>query len=90
MAIAVLFRPRPMSTGQYDDCIRMLEEAGAGHPSGRLYHACYEGDGGLNVFDVWESKESFESFGPMLMPILQKLGINPGEPAISQIHNVIA
>jgi hypothetical protein len=84
-----MFRPRPMSTGQYDDCIRMLEEAGAGHPP-ILYHACYEGDGGLNVFDVWESKEAFESFGPTLMPILQKLGINPGEPAISQIHNAIA
>lgn len=89
MAIAVLFHPRPMSTDQYDECIRMLEEAGAGHPPGRLYHACYESDGGLNVFDVWESKESFESFGPTLMPILQRLGINPGEPAISQIHNVI-
>jgi hypothetical protein len=39
--------------------------------------------------DVWESGEAFEQFGQTLMPLLQELGIDPGQPAISSVHNVI-
>ncbi|HEX8843347.1 MAG TPA: hypothetical protein VF791_01825 [Pyrinomonadaceae bacterium] len=35
------------------------------------------------------TSESFESFGKTLMPVLQELGINPGQPAIGEIHNII-
>lgn len=89
MAIAVVFTPPSMNFEQYDECIRRLEKAGAGQPSGRLYHACYKSGEQLQVFDVWDSMESFERFGQTLMPVLQQLGINPGQPAISEIHNII-
>jgi hypothetical protein len=89
MAIAVVFTPPSMNTEQYDECMRQLEEAGAGSPPGRLYHACYGSGAQLQVFDVWDSTESFERFGQTLMPILQQLGINPGQPAISEIHNIV-
>jgi hypothetical protein len=90
MAIAIVFTPTSMNSEQYDECIRRLDAAGAGSPAGRLYHACYFGGEPLRVFDVWDSMESFERFGQTLMPILQELGINPGQPAIGEIHNIIA
>lgn len=89
MAIAVVFTPPSMTSEQYDECIRQLEGNGAGAPTGRLYHACYKSGDQLQVFDVWDSAESFESFGPTLMPVLQQLGINPGQPLIGEIHNII-
>jgi hypothetical protein len=41
------------------------------------------------VFDVWESEESFDAFGQTLMPILAELGIDPGQPQVSEVHNII-
>jgi hypothetical protein len=89
MAIAIVFTPPAMNPEQYDEIIRRLDEAGASAPPGRLYHACYRGGNQLNVFDVWDSRESFERFGQTLMPILQQVGVNPGQPVISEIHNII-
>jgi hypothetical protein len=89
MAVAVVFTPTTMSVSQYDECIRQLVQAGAGSPPGRLYHVCHVVDGRPRVLDVWDSRESFERFGQTLMPILERLGADPGQPAISEVHNVI-
>ena len=89
MALAMLFTPVSMNANQYDECIKRLEAAGAGSPPGRLYHACYATGNQLRVFDIWESKESFERFGQTLMPILQQLGVDPGQPEIFTVHNTI-
>ena len=89
MAITVRFTPKSMSAAQYDECIRRLEQAGAGAPKGRLYHACYGNRDNIRVFDVWESTESFDEFGQTLMPILEELSIDAGEPEVSEVHNII-
>ena len=89
MAIAVRFTPKSMSSTQYDECIRRLEQAGAGTPKGRLYHASYGSGNEIRVFDVWESAASFDEFGQTLMPILQELNVDPGQPEISEVHNII-
>ena len=89
MAIAVRFTPKSMSTEKYDGIIRRLEQAGAGAPKGRLYHVCYGSKSDLLVVDVWESQETFDEFGQTLMPILQEVGVDPGEPEISEVHNTI-
>jgi hypothetical protein len=34
------------------------------------------------VFDVWTSQAAFDKFGKTLMPILQQLGIDPGQPSV--------
>ena len=88
MAYAIQFTPK-MTTEQYDECMKRLNAAGAGAPAGRLYHACYGAGDRLRVFDVWESKESFDNFGPTLMPILQEIGIDAGVPEIVEAHNVV-
>ncbi len=90
MAIAITFTPRSMNASQYDEIIRRLKAAGAGAPKGRQNHVCFGTGSNLRVFDVWESQESFGAFGQTLMPILQEIGVDPGQPEISEVHNTIA
>lgn len=61
----------------------------AGNPAGRRYHACFGGGDKVQVFDVWDSQASFDAFGQTLMPILQSLGADPGQPMVAPLHNVI-
>lgn len=89
MALGYYFTPKAMSKAQYDETIKQLEAAGAGAPAGRLYHVCFEVGGKLRVFDVWDSAEAFDQFGQTLMPILQGLGVDPGQPEICPVHNII-
>ena len=50
MALAFYFAPKtPMSARQYDECIKRLQKAGAGHPPGRVYHACFGSPENLTV-----------------------------------------
>lgn len=89
MALAIVFTPSSMTAEKYEEIIRRLEAAGAGSPAGRLYHVCYGSSDGLQVTDVWDSMETFDEFGKILMPILQELGVNSGEPVIKEVHNII-
>jgi hypothetical protein len=90
MPIAISFTPKSMNAAKYDEVIRRLEQAGAGAPDGRVYHLCYGAGDALRVLDIWESSEKFDRFGETLMPILQAVGVDPGQPEISDVHNAIA
>jgi hypothetical protein len=48
-----------------------------------------EAGGLIQVFDVWESEESFQAFGKALIPIMTDLGVDPGQPQVSPVHNMI-
>jgi hypothetical protein len=89
MSFVFHFSPNTMNVQQYDECIARLAAAGAGAPEGRLSHVCYGPSDRLRVFDVWESRESFERFGPTLVPILAALSVDPGTPDVAEVHNVI-
>ncbi|HKO55405.1 MAG TPA: hypothetical protein VJ276_05965 [Thermoanaerobaculia bacterium] len=89
MAFIFQFSPEAMTAAQYDECIARLSAVGAGAPAGRLYHASYGPPERLRVFDVWDSRESFEAFGATLMPILQQLGVDPGNPDVAEVHGII-
>jgi hypothetical protein len=89
MAIGIYFSPESFPVDKYDSTLKDLENAGAGAPAGRLYHVAMKSPGGVHVFDIWESKEAFEAFGATLLPILSAAGVDPGEPMISELHNVI-
>jgi hypothetical protein len=43
----------------------------------------------VQVFDVWDSQASFDVFGQTLMPILAEVGIDPGQPQVAEVHNII-
>jgi len=89
MAIGVYFSPAAMSAAKYDECIKLLRKAGAGNPPGRSYHASFGPKDKLMVFDIWTSQAAFDKFGKTLMPILQQLGLDPGQPAVMEMHKVI-
>ncbi len=89
MALGFYFTPGGFTPAKYDEVLTRLEAAGAGAPAGRLYHAALESAGVIQVFDVWESQESFEAFGATLLPIMGDLGVDPGQPMVAPIHNII-
>lgn len=89
MAISVLFTPPSMTADQYDEITRQLEQAGVGAPAARLYHICFGTGDKMRVQDIWNSVEEFQQFGGTLMPILQKLGIDPGQPEVTPAYNII-
>jgi hypothetical protein len=90
MALGFYFSPVSMTAQQYDDVMRQLDQAGAGAPKGRTYHSCFGSGEKMMVFDIWESQAEFEAFGATLMPILQKTGIDVGQPDVMPIHNTRA
>jgi hypothetical protein len=89
MSIAMYFHPESMSAAQYDEVIKRLDAAGVGNPPGRIHHSAFGDPEHMMVYDVWDSQESFDKFGQTLMPILNELGIDPGQPAVMPVHNMI-
>ena len=89
MALGSYFTPSSFTPEMYDDAVSRLEAAGAGAPAGRLYHFALETDGQIHMFDVWDSRESFEAFGETLLPIMGALGADPGQPQVRSVHNII-
>ncbi len=78
-----------MTAKQYDDAVRRLNEEGVFPADGLDYEICFGSGDNLKVSQVWDSQEQFDAFGARLMPILAELGINPGEPVVLEVHNII-
>ena len=89
MALGIYFIHEGFTPEKYNTAIKQLEAAGGGSPKGRTYHVALESDGAIQVFDIWESQEDFDAFGPVLMPILAELGVGLKEPMVAHVHNVI-
>lgn len=89
MATGFYFGNSTFSVEQYDEAIAALDAAGYAAPAGRIHHVAVISNGNVQIFDIWESAEAFEAFGAVLMPILGRLGVDPGQPAVAPVHNVI-
>ena len=89
MAIVIKFKHKGFSATKYQKVIKKLESVGAGNPKGRSYHVSYGDSNEVNIFDVWESMEDFEAFGPIVFPILTSLGIELNQPDIQEIFGII-
>lgn len=90
MSIVVRFEPsQSVSTEQYDEVVRRLEEGGDFPPQGLDYHVCFKVEGELRVSEIWDSHDAFEAFGERLRPMLSDAGIDPGEPKEFEVHNII-
>jgi hypothetical protein len=74
---------------QYDETIRRLEKVGDWPPQGLDYHVAFKSNGKFRVSEIWDSREQFEAFGQRLMPVLEEVGIEPGQPEMLEIHNII-
>lgn len=89
MSIVVRFTPRSLTVEQYDESVRRLQESGGFPADGLDYHVCFGTDGDLRVSEIWDSREQFAAFGERLMPVLADIGIEPGEPEVFDVHNIV-
>ena len=89
MSLLTRFAPPSLTAEQYDSVVRRLEEDGISPADGLDYEVCFGTDGDLKVSLVWDSQEQFEAFAARLMPILGELGIDPGEPEVLPVHNIV-
>jgi hypothetical protein len=89
MPLAIYFHPKSLTAEQYDNAIKELATVGADRPAGRSHHSCFGPDGDLMVYEVWESQDAFEEYGKVLIPILTRIGIDPGAPDVMPVHNII-
>ena len=91
MSIVVRFHPSSLTTEQYDESTRKLEQADVDWPpEGLDYHVCFGSDRDLRVSEIWDSREQFEAFGERLMPLLGEVGIEfSGEPEVFEVHNIV-
>jgi len=89
MALIIHFTPAGMTDSKYAEILRRLQAAGAGAPAGRLHHTCYGDKAALRVTDVFDTKENFDAFGKVLVPILGEMGVDVGRPDVHEVHNII-
>ena len=92
MSIVVRFTPAPgMTAEKYDETQQLIEEAaGEWPPDGLEYHVAFSSGDDIRVSEIWDSKEQFEAFGPVLMPILAANGVElTGPPEVLEVHNIL-
>jgi hypothetical protein len=90
MSVLIRFAPTASTTTeQYDETIRRLEGEGDWPPDGLEYHVCFLADGNVRVSEIWDSRGQLDAFGQRLMPVLEAVGIDPGQPEILDIHNIV-
>jgi len=89
MSLVVKFKPAGFTAAKYHETVKQLEAAGAGAPKGRSYHVCYGDANNVDITDVWDNMEDFRAFGQTLAPIMNSLGVDPGEPDVQEIFGII-
>jgi hypothetical protein len=89
VSLLIRFAPPSLTAQQYDEVVRRLNEAGVFPADGLEYEICFGSEDNLKVSQVWDSREQMEAFGQRLMPILAEVGIDPGQPEVVQVHNII-
>lgn len=89
MSVLIRFAPPSLTADQYDSAVSRLTADGVMPADGLDYEICFGSGDKFRVSQVWDTQEQLDAFGARLMPILQELGINPGEPEVVEVHNII-
>jgi hypothetical protein len=84
----LLLRRTPTTREKYDQVRSRLELTGDWPAPGLVFHAAYGGSNVEGVFEVWESREAWEQFGEKLMPLLDEVGINAGQPQVQDVYKL--
>jgi len=94
MAVGMLQELQGVSADQYDQVSAKMG-VDESPPEGLIFHTAGEMEGGMRIFDVWESSEALERFtNERLMPAVEEVlggGDRPPEnvPLVYQLHNFI-
>jgi hypothetical protein len=89
VSLVIRFSPASLTAEQYDSVVARMYEEGILPADGLDYEICFGRPGELKVSQVWDSQEQLDAFGAQLMPILADIGIEPGEPEVLEVHNII-
>jgi hypothetical protein len=82
--------PSGLTLERFDEVDRRVHEViGRDQPKGNIHQSVFGTDGDLMIYDIWESAEDFEAFGQVMMPVLEELGLDPGEPQVLPVHRLI-
>jgi hypothetical protein len=91
VSIVVRYGPTDLTKQKYDETMQAINsELGEDAPDGARLHVCFGEDGALRISEIWDSREQWQAFGEKLMPILAKMGIQPGPPEVYEVHNLLA
>jgi hypothetical protein len=91
VATAMYMRWDGVTVEQYEAARERVDWEGDS-PDGALFHVAAFEDGGIRVFDLWESGEQFQAFvESRLMPGVKEVGIE-GEPDVTllEVHRTWA
>jgi hypothetical protein len=89
MSLVIRFSPPSLTAEQYDKVVRRLKDDGVFPADGLDYELCFGSGDKLKVSQVWDSREQLDAFGARLRPILAEMQIDPGEPEVLEVHNII-
>jgi len=87
--IAIYLTTENMTAERHAEGRRRLKEAGTPEEAMKL-HSVFGEEGRLQVFDIWESQEAFDTFLGYPVPILEDLGVNlSAPPAIVRVVDLV-
>ena len=89
MSVVVRHQPKGLTRKQYDEVSHRMESAGNWPPDGMDMHVLFGEEGDMHVSEIWDSQEQLDAFGERLMPLLSEIGIDPGEPEVMEVHNIV-
>lgn len=90
MSVLARFTPRDLTVQKYAEVNRRVEESGDWpYPDGLEIHVLFGPEDNLRVSEICNSQEQLDAFGERLMPVLADVGIDPGEPELLEVHNIV-
>ena len=89
MSLLARFAPPSMTAEQYDAIVARLYEEGIHPAPGLELEVCFGSGDQMKVSLLFDSQEEFEAFGARLRPVLADMGMDPGQPEVVEVHNVI-
>ena len=78
-----------MTAAQYDVIFAWFYEEGVHPAPGLELEVCFGSGEQMKVSLLFDSQENLKAFGARLAPILEETGIDPGEPEIIEVYNII-
>ena len=89
MSLLARFAPLSMTAEQYDAIVARLYEEGIHPAPGLELEVCFGSGDQMKVSLLFDSQEEFEAFGARLQQVLADMGMDPGQPEVVEVHNVI-
>ena len=89
MSLLARFAPPSMTAEQYDAIVARLYEEGIHPAPGLELEVCFGSGDQMKVSLLFDSQEEFEALGARLQPVLADMGMDPGQPEVVEVHNVI-